>query len=101
MLPDNGFHFTRPGNICSAVADGREAIDRGELFRAHAFESACASHHIDHHLIKPRHPWTNWQVERMNRTIKRQRSGASTTTATTSSAAISRSSSAPTSSAAG
>ena len=25
---------------------------------------------IDHRLTKPRHPWTNGQVERMNRTIK-------------------------------
>ncbi len=25
---------------------------------------------IDHRLTKPRHPWTNRQVERMNRTIK-------------------------------
>jgi transposase InsO family protein len=25
---------------------------------------------IDHRLTKPRHPWTNGQIERMNRTIK-------------------------------
>jgi transposase InsO family protein len=25
---------------------------------------------IDHRLTKPKHPWTNDQVERMNRTIK-------------------------------
>ena len=25
---------------------------------------------IDHRLTKPKHPWTNGQVERMNRTIK-------------------------------
>jgi transposase InsO family protein len=25
---------------------------------------------VDHRLTKPRHPWTNGQVERMNRTIK-------------------------------
>lgn len=25
---------------------------------------------IEHRLIKPNHPWTNGQVERMNRTIK-------------------------------
>ncbi len=41
-----------------------------ELFRAHAFEYACAQNHIDHRLTKPRHPWTNGQVERMNRTLK-------------------------------
>ena len=43
---------------------------RGELFRAHSFEYACAVLDIDHRLTKPRHPWTNGQVERMNRTIK-------------------------------
>jgi hypothetical protein len=26
---------------------------------------------IDHRLTKPRHPWTNGQVERMNRTLKK------------------------------
>ena len=43
---------------------------RPHMFRAHAFEFACAQNHIDHRLTKPRHPWTNGQVERMNRTIK-------------------------------
>ena len=70
VLTDNGIHFTTPGNICSAAADIREAMDRGEMFRAHAFEFACVQNHIDHRLTKPRHPWTNGQVERMNRTIK-------------------------------
>ena len=46
------------------------AIAAGELFRAHSFELACAENDIDHRLTKPRHPWTNGQVERMNRTIK-------------------------------
>lgn len=40
------------------------------MFRAHSFELACAENDIDHRLTKPRHPWTNGQVERMNRTIK-------------------------------
>ena len=31
---------------------------------------ACQAHGIEHRLTKPRHPWTNGQVERMNRTIK-------------------------------
>ena len=39
-------------------------------FRCHAFEAACADLDIEHRLTKPRHPWTNGQVERMNRTIK-------------------------------
>ena len=70
VLTDNGTHFTLPGNIGSAAADIRRAMDRGECFLAHAFEYACAQNHIDHRLTKPRHPWTNGQVERMNRTIK-------------------------------
>ena len=40
------------------------------LFRGHSFEGACADRDIEHRLTKPRHPWTNGQVERMNRTIK-------------------------------
>ena len=70
MLTDNGTHFTSPGNTCSAAADVRRAIEDGEQFLAHAFEYACAQNHIDHRLTKPRHPWTNGQVERMNRTLK-------------------------------
>ncbi|WP_232481121.1 IS481 family transposase [Roseomonas sp. KE2513] len=70
VLTDNGTHFTSPGNICSAAAQIREAMGKGELFRAHAFEYACAQHSINHRLTKHRHPWTNGQVERMKRTIK-------------------------------
>ena len=39
-------------------------------FLCHSFEAACADLEIEHRLTKPRHPWTNGQVERMNRTIK-------------------------------
>ena len=42
----------------------------GERFRCHAFEFACVGLDIDHRLTKPNHPWTNGQVERMNRTLK-------------------------------
>jgi Integrase core domain len=31
---------------------------------------SCALNDIDHRLTKPRHPWTNGQVERMNPTLK-------------------------------
>ena len=31
---------------------------------------ACTEHGIGHRLTKIKHPWTNGQVERMNRTIK-------------------------------
>ena len=45
-------------------------IDRREPFHAQAFEYGCARNDVDHRLTKPKHPWTNGQVERMNRTIK-------------------------------
>ena len=70
VLTDNGTQFTTPGNKRSAVTEIRAAIEAGEVFRAHAFELACARADIDHRLTKPNHPWTNGQVERMNRTIK-------------------------------
>jgi len=34
------------------------------------FDRLCETHDIDHRLTKPNHPWTNGQVERMNRTLK-------------------------------
>jgi transposase InsO family protein len=70
VLTDNGQHFTDPKGESWTPPDIREMIASGKLFRAHAFEHACAIHNIDHRLTKPRHPWTNGQVERMNRTIK-------------------------------
>ena len=70
VLTDNGTHFTTPGNIASAACLIKEAIVAGETFRAHSFELACARNDIKHRLTKPRHPWTNGQAERMNRTIK-------------------------------
>jgi transposase InsO family protein len=38
-------------------------------FRCHPFDRTCHLHEIDRRLTKPNHPWTNGQVERMNRTI--------------------------------
>jgi len=34
------------------------------------FDIICEVNDIEHRLTKPKHPWTNGQVERMNRTIK-------------------------------
>ena len=34
------------------------------------FDRICDAHNIDPRLTKPNHPWTNGQVERMNRTLK-------------------------------
>jgi hypothetical protein len=36
----------------------------------HIFECVCQEYGIDHRLTKTNHPWTNGQVERMNRTRK-------------------------------
>jgi Integrase core domain len=69
-LTDNGIQFTTPGAGGSAVPLIKEAIANGEIFRAHAFELACARNDIEHRTTKPKHPWTNGQVERMNRTLK-------------------------------
>ena len=70
VLTDNGTHFTTPGNVCSMAQELKECLARGETVWAHAFEYACAKNDIDHRLTKPKHPWTNGQVERMNRTLK-------------------------------
>lgn len=40
------------------------------MLRRHPFQRACERHGIEHRLTKPNHPWTNGQVERMNRTLK-------------------------------
>jgi transposase InsO family protein len=53
-----------------APAEIREMIANRKPFLANAFEYACALNDIDHRLTKPKHPWTNGQVQRMNRTIK-------------------------------
>ena len=61
VLTDNGIQFTDlPKNRNGPTA----------RFRGHPFDRACCHHGIEHRLTRPNHPWTNGQVERMNRTIK-------------------------------
>jgi len=61
VLTDNGVQFADlPKNRSGPTA----------LWRGHPFDRACQRHGIEHRLTKPNHPWTNGQVERMNRTIK-------------------------------
>jgi IS30 family transposase len=40
------------------------------ISRPMRFDMICEANGIEHRLTKPNHPWTNGQVERMNRTIK-------------------------------
>jgi transposase InsO family protein len=70
VLTDNGTHFTEPTGDGWTPEDIRAMRAEGIPFRCHSFELACADLNIEHRLTKPRHPWTNGQVERMNRTIK-------------------------------
>jgi transposase-like protein len=61
LLTDNGIQFAD----LSKNRSGPTAMWRG-----HPFDRTCQAHGIEHRLTKPKHPWTNGQVERMNRTIK-------------------------------
>lgn len=61
VLTDNGIQFADlPKNRRGPTA----------MLRGHPFDRVCFRHGIEHRLTKPNHPWTNGQVERMNRTIK-------------------------------
>ena len=56
VLTDNGVQFTpQPHQF---------------LPGGHRFDRICREYGVEHRLTKPAHPWTNGQVERMNRTIK-------------------------------
>jgi transposase InsO family protein len=56
-----GIQFTFPPRY----ADGPTA-----RYMTHMSGMRCQENGIDHRLTKIKHPWTNGQVERMNRTIK-------------------------------
>ena len=56
VLTDNGTHFTTPGAKGSGAPEIKAAIERREIFRAHAFELTCARNDIEHRLTKPNHP---------------------------------------------
>ena len=56
ILTDNGVQFTN-------LAKNHNALP-------HIFDRICVENGIEHRLTLPAHPWTNGQVERMNKTIK-------------------------------
>ena len=61
VLTDNGIQFRFPP---------RYARGPTARFVTHMFDMRCAEHGIEHRFTRINHPWTNGQVERMNRTIK-------------------------------
>lgn len=56
VLTDNGIQFANQ--------------EQQRFAFQHIFNRVCLEHGIEHRLTKIKHPWTNGQVERMNRTIK-------------------------------
>lgn len=61
VLTDNGIQFCElPRNRVGTTAGCRTQM----------FDLLCRANGIEHRLTKPNHPWTNGQVERMNRTLK-------------------------------
>jgi transposase-like protein len=56
VLTDNGIQFKNR--------------DQDRTAMEHVFGRTCRENGIDHRTTKVKHPWTNGQVERMNRTIK-------------------------------
>jgi transposase InsO family protein len=61
VLTDNGIQFRLPP---------RHANGPTARYTTHMFDLRCREHGIEHRFTKINHPWTNGQVERMNRTIK-------------------------------
>jgi transposase InsO family protein len=61
VLTDDSIQFNFPPRY----ADGPNA-----RYVTHMFDMRCQEFGIEHRLTKVKHPWTNGQVERMNRTIK-------------------------------
>ena len=59
ILTDNGIQFAEQPRNRNTVYS-----------RPMRFDMICEANGIEHRLTKPNHPWTNGQVERMNRTIK-------------------------------
>ena len=70
VLTDNGTHFVDNTPAPAAIRQPEPQAEGSLIYRRHAFEYACEQLAIEHRLTRPNHPWTNGQVERMNRTLK-------------------------------
>ena len=70
VLTDNGTYFVDTTPAPASVRRSETKVGEPQIYRRHAFEYACEQHSIEHRLTRPNHPWTNGQVERMNRTLK-------------------------------
>jgi transposase InsO family protein len=58
-------------SVAEAVRQVEQPRNRNTIIsRPMRFDMICEANGIEHRLTKPNHPWTNGQVERMNRTIK-------------------------------
>jgi transposase-like protein len=69
VLTDNGTHFVDNTPEPDLTEEEIETV-LPLFFRVHAFAYTCEQKSIEHRRTKPKHPWTNGQVERMNRTLK-------------------------------
>ena len=65
VLTDNGIPAKPQSGLRAFTTRSRDIYDGW-----HIFDRVCDEHGIEHRLTKVNHPWTNGQVERMNRTIK-------------------------------
>jgi transposase InsO family protein len=61
VLTDNGIQFRFPPRYVNGPT---------ARYITHMFDMRCRENGIEHRFTKINHPWTNGQVERMNRTIK-------------------------------
>ncbi len=67
----NEMYKAFPNRIRIILTDnGKQFTHHAPSKKNHIFKQACSALNIKHRLTKPYHPWTNGQVERMNRTLK-------------------------------